>query len=79
VVCCVCIQLLELSILRALSRDEDVFPDASRFDPNRHLTIDGQLKDHVVNHFAFGHGRWVTQICYHFKLFTRLVQTYLSW
>ncbi|KAJ8592745.1 cytochrome P450, partial [Rhizopogon salebrosus TDB-379] len=41
----------------ALSRDEDVFPDASRFDPNRHLTIDGQLKDHVVNHFAFGHGR----------------------
>ncbi|KAJ8592746.1 cytochrome P450 [Rhizopogon salebrosus TDB-379] len=41
----------------ALSRDEDMFPDASRFDPNRHLTIDGQLKDRVVNHFTFGHGR----------------------
>ncbi|KAG2155266.1 cytochrome P450 [Suillus bovinus] len=44
----------------ALSRDEDVFPDASRFDPTRHLTADGQLKDqHFVNHFAFGHGRRV--------------------
>ncbi|KAG1792683.1 cytochrome P450 [Suillus plorans] len=41
----------------ALSRDEDVFPDASRFDPNRHLTVDGKLKDPFVNHFAFGHGR----------------------
>ncbi|KAG2147844.1 cytochrome P450 [Suillus bovinus] len=41
----------------ALSRDEDVFPDASRFDPNRHLTIDGKLKNPFVNHFAFGHGR----------------------
>ncbi|OAX33598.1 cytochrome P450 [Rhizopogon vinicolor AM-OR11-026] len=36
----------------ALSRDEETFPDASRFDPGRHLTIDGQLKDHIVNHFA---------------------------
>ncbi|KAG1907635.1 cytochrome P450 [Suillus fuscotomentosus] len=41
----------------ALSRDEDIFPDASRFDPNRHLTVDGKLKDPFVNHFAFGHGR----------------------
>ncbi|KAG2356567.1 cytochrome P450 [Suillus spraguei] len=41
----------------SLSRDEDVFPDASRFDPTRHLTADGQLKDHLVHHFAFGHGR----------------------
>ncbi|KAG1723714.1 cytochrome P450 [Suillus paluster] len=41
----------------ALSRDEDLFPDASRFDPSRHLTAGGQLKDHFVNHFAFGHGR----------------------
>ncbi|KAG2056818.1 cytochrome P450 [Suillus hirtellus] len=41
----------------ALSRDEDVFPDASRFDPSRHLTVDGKLKDPFVNHFAFGHGR----------------------
>ncbi|KAG1880428.1 cytochrome P450 [Suillus tomentosus] len=41
----------------ALSRDEDIFPDASRFDPSRHLTVDGKLKDTFVNHFAFGHGR----------------------
>ncbi|KAG2081101.1 cytochrome P450 [Suillus cothurnatus] len=42
---------------RALSRDEDIFPDASHFDPSRHLTVDGKLKDPFVNHFAFGHGR----------------------
>jgi cytochrome P450 len=45
-------------MIRALSRDEDKFPDASRFDPNRHLTVDGQLKDrHTSNLFAFGFGR----------------------
>jgi hypothetical protein len=49
-----------------------MFPDASRFDPSRHLTIDGQLKDNIVNHFAFGYGRWVTQICYHIKMFTSM-------
>ncbi|KAG1852783.1 cytochrome P450 [Suillus subalutaceus] len=43
----------------ALSRDEDMFPDASRFDPSRHLTVEGKLKDPFVNHFAFGHGRRV--------------------
>ena len=42
---------------RALARDEETFPDAARFDPSRHLTDDGQLKELVVNHFAFGHGR----------------------
>ncbi|KAG1797052.1 cytochrome P450 [Suillus plorans] len=42
---------------RALSRDEDIFPDASRFDPSRHLTVNGKLKNPFVNHFAFGHGR----------------------
>ncbi|KAG1873402.1 cytochrome P450 [Suillus tomentosus] len=41
----------------ALSRDEDIFPDASRFDPSRHLTVDGKLKNTIVSHFAFGHGR----------------------
>ncbi|KAG2032256.1 cytochrome P450 [Suillus americanus] len=41
----------------ALSRDEDMFPDASRFDPCRHVTVDGKLKDPFVNHVAFGHGR----------------------
>jgi cytochrome P450 len=51
----------------ALSRDENVFPDASRFDPSRHLTDDGKLKDPFVNHFAFGHarricpGRWFAE------------------
>ncbi|KAG1864578.1 cytochrome P450 [Suillus tomentosus] len=43
----------------ALSRDEDIFPNASRFDPSRHLTVDGKLKSPVVNHFAFGHGRHI--------------------
>jgi len=43
--------------VQALSRDEEMFPDASRFDPSPHLTIDGQLKDNIVNHFTFGHGR----------------------
>ncbi|KAG1858561.1 cytochrome P450 [Suillus subluteus] len=47
------------SSIRALSRDEDIFPDASRFDPTRHLTADGKLKDNFVHHFAFGHGRRV--------------------
>ncbi|KAG2031249.1 cytochrome P450, partial [Suillus americanus] len=40
----------------ALSRDEDMFPDASHFDPSRYLTANGKLKDPFVNHFAFG--RW---------------------
>ncbi|KAG2038524.1 cytochrome P450 [Suillus americanus] len=43
----------------ALSRHEDIFPDASRFDPSRHLTVDGKLKDPFVNHFAFG--RWFAE------------------
>ena len=59
-----------LKMIRAISRDEDEFPDASRFDPSRHITMDGQLKDrNTANHFAFGYGRCVTRICYH-KLFT---------
>ncbi|KAG1806338.1 cytochrome P450 [Suillus plorans] len=41
----------------ALSRNEDIFPDASRFDPSRHLTVDGKLKSPFINHFAFGYGR----------------------
>ncbi|KAG1907633.1 cytochrome P450 [Suillus fuscotomentosus] len=41
----------------ALSRDEDMFPDASRFKPSRHLTVDGKLKVPFFNHMAFGHGR----------------------
>jgi cytochrome P450 len=44
-------------MIRALSRDEDTYPNASRFDPNRHLTAEGQLKDRIVDHFAFGNGR----------------------
>lgn len=41
----------------ALSRDEDMSPDASRFKPSRHLTVDGKLKVPFFNHMAFGHGR----------------------
>ncbi|KAG1829370.1 cytochrome P450 [Suillus variegatus] len=33
------------------------FPMHRGFDPSRHLTIDGKLKNPFVNHFAFGHGR----------------------
>ncbi|KAG1723718.1 cytochrome P450 [Suillus paluster] len=43
----------------AMSRDEDTYPDASRFDPSRHLTVDGQLTDPFANLFVFGHGRRV--------------------
>lgn len=42
----------------AISRDESLYPDASRFDPERHLTAEGKLKDDpLVGHFAFGYGR----------------------
>ncbi|KAG0708159.1 cytochrome P450 [Suillus ampliporus] len=42
----------------ALSRDERVYPDASRFDPQRHLTSEGKLKDDsLAGHFGFGFGR----------------------
>ncbi|KAG2110341.1 cytochrome P450, partial [Suillus discolor] len=54
------------SSIRALSRDEDMFPDASCFNPSRHLTVDGKLKDPFVNHMAFGRqmflaGRWFAE------------------
>jgi len=59
-----CIQLLELNkIVRArVSRDESIFPNASRFDPSRHLTGYGQPKDCVTSHVAFGNGRWIPYI-----------------
>ncbi|KAG2151676.1 cytochrome P450, partial [Suillus bovinus] len=41
----------------ALSWDEDIFPNASCFNPSRYLTVDGKLKGPFINHFAFGHGR----------------------
>ncbi|KAG1879711.1 cytochrome P450 [Suillus subluteus] len=42
----------------AISRDESLYPDASRFDPQRHLTAEGKLKDDpLAGHFAFGYGR----------------------
>ncbi|KAG2065417.1 cytochrome P450 [Suillus decipiens] len=45
----------------AISRNEDVFPNALRFDPSRHLTVDGKLKDSdpFVNHYGFG--RWFAE------------------
>ncbi|KAG2051170.1 cytochrome P450, partial [Suillus hirtellus] len=57
-------KLYESSIVRALSWDEDIFPDASHFNPSCHLTIDGKLKNTVVNHFAFGHGRHICPGCW---------------
>lgn len=42
----------------AISRDESLYPDASRFDPERHLTAEGKLKDDpFAGHFVFGYGR----------------------
>ncbi|KAG2074767.1 cytochrome P450 [Suillus decipiens] len=42
----------------AISRDESLYSDASRFDPQRHLTAEGKLKDEpLAGHFAFGFGR----------------------
>lgn len=42
----------------AISRDESLYPNASRFDPQRHLTAEGKLKDDpFAGHFAFGYGR----------------------
>jgi len=60
-------------MIRAISRNEDELTDALRFDPSRHLTTDGQLKDRITsNHFAFGRGRCVARIfCCLFRLPTR--------
>lgn len=42
----------------AISRDDSLYPDASRFNPQRHLTAEGKLKDDpLASHFAFGYGR----------------------
>jgi cytochrome P450 len=44
---------------RAMSQDEEVYPNPSRFDPGRHFTADGNLKDEpTYNHFGFGFGRF---------------------
>ncbi|KAG2123752.1 cytochrome P450 [Suillus clintonianus] len=42
----------------AMGHDKELYPDPSRFDPGRHLTADGQLKDEpTYSHFGFGFGR----------------------
>ncbi|KAG1730688.1 cytochrome P450 [Suillus paluster] len=42
----------------AMGHDEDIYPNPSHFDPDRHLTTDGKLKDEpMCSHFAFGFGR----------------------
>ncbi|KAG1865919.1 cytochrome P450 [Suillus subalutaceus] len=52
------ISVRNLKTPRAISRDESLYPDASRFDPQRHLTAEGKLKDDpLAGHFAFGYGR----------------------
>ena len=40
---------------RALSRDERLYSEASRFNPERHLTTEGKLKENPV--FCWGFGR----------------------
>jgi hypothetical protein len=52
-------------MVRALSQDEDTYPDASRFHPNRYLTDEGQMKDDITDYFAFGNGGRVIQIWCH--------------
>ena len=49
---------LELGIYiasRAISRDDRFYPDALKFEPERHLTAEGKLKDEPS--FVFGFGR----------------------
>lgn len=41
---------------RAISRDPIAFPDPEKFDPQRWLDQNGQLRNDVV-YYAFGFGR----------------------
>lgn len=42
----------------AMGHDEEIYPNPSHFDPDRHFTADGTLKDEpAYTHFSFGFGR----------------------
>ena len=43
-------------VLRAMTRDEEVYPDAESFRPERFLKADGTLNDDTME-YAFGFGR----------------------
>ena len=44
--------------IRAVLRDESVYPDAGNFDPDRYLTKEGKLDPSVRDpEAAFGYGR----------------------
>ncbi|KAF7346386.1 O-methylsterigmatocystin oxidoreductase [Mycena sanguinolenta] len=45
-----------ISNIWAMTRDESIYPDPERFDPNRFFTADGKLNDDPVT-LAFGFGR----------------------
>src|SRR6267154_4473853 len=44
---------------RAMGHDEETYPNPSHFDPGRHFTAGGELKDEpTYGHFGFGFGRF---------------------
>lgn len=46
-----------MSLCRAISRDEDRYPDASRFMPERFLDANGALTNDDPAGYVFGLGR----------------------
>lgn len=50
------------SSCRAMSRDEEKFPNAHEFRPERHFTPDGSLRsDTILNDPLFGFGRRICE------------------
>lgn len=56
---------LTTTIYRAMSRDEEKYPDPDEFRPERFFTPDGSLSSgSILNDPVFGFGR---RICEHFR------------